>query len=158
MLGGDASLKINQVGIPKDICKVLTKPMVVNSLNYHLAEKLIREEKVNYVQKGEPKISLKFYKPMIDIGNIFHVHLMKGDWVVMNRQPTPNRPSMMGFRAVPQDVKTFKVSLDVTKPLHADFDGDEINCHVPQNHMATTEVKELMAAPFHILSQKMVCQ
>ena len=130
MLGGDASLKINQVGIPKDICKVLTKPMVVNSLNYHLAEKLIREEKVNYVQKGEPKISLKFYKPMIDIGDILHVHLMKGDWVVMNRQPTPNRPSMMGFRAVPQDVKTFKVSLDVTKPLNADFDGDEINCHV----------------------------
>ena len=130
MLGGDASLKINQVGIPKDICKVLTKPMVVNSLNYHLAEKLIREEKVNYVQKGEPKISLKFYKPMIDIGDILHVHLMKGDWVVMNRQPTPNRPSMMGFRVVPQDVKTFKVSLDVTKPLNADFDGDEINCHV----------------------------
>ena len=154
MLGGDASLKINQVGIPKEICKVLTKPMVVNSLNYHLAEKLIREEKVNYVQKGEPKISLKFYKPMIDIGDILHVHLMKGDWVVMNRQPTPNQPSMMGFRVVPQDVKTFKVSLDVTKPLNADFDGDEINCHVPQNHMATTEVKELMAAPFHILSPK----
>ena len=154
MLGGNASLKINQVGIPKDICKVLTKPMVVNSLNYHLAEKPIREEKVNYVQKGEPKISLKFYKPMIDIGDILHVHLMKGDWVVMNRQPTPNRPSMMGFRVVPQDVKTFKVSLDVTKPLNADFDRDEINCHVPQNHMATTEVKELMAAPFHILSPK----
>ena len=154
MLGGNASLKINQVGIPKDICKVLTKPMVVNSLNYHLAKKLIREEKVNYVQKGEPKISLKFYKPMIDIGDILHVHLMKGDWVVMNRQPTPNRPSMMGFRVVPQDVKTFKVSLDVTKPLNADFDRDEINCHVPQNHMATTEVKELMAAPFHTLSPK----
>ena len=33
VLGGDASLKTDQVGIPKDICKVLTKPMVVNSLN-----------------------------------------------------------------------------------------------------------------------------
>ena len=52
MLGGDASLRINQVGIPKDICKILTKPIVVNSLNYDLAEKLIREKKVNYVQKG----------------------------------------------------------------------------------------------------------
>ena len=51
MLGGDASSKINQSGIPKDICKILTKPMVVNSLNYDLAEKLIREEKVNYIQK-----------------------------------------------------------------------------------------------------------
>ena len=41
MLGGNASLKIVQIGIPKDICKVLTKPMVVNSLNYDLAEKFI---------------------------------------------------------------------------------------------------------------------
>ena len=40
VLGGDASLKIDQVGIPKDVCKALIKPMVVNSLNYGLAEKL----------------------------------------------------------------------------------------------------------------------
>ena len=36
--------------------------------------------------------------------------------------------------------------------MNADFDGDEINCHVPQNAIATTEVKVLMATPFHILS------
>ena len=46
-LGGNTSLKIDQVGIPRDICKVLTKPMVVNSLNYGLAEELIREKKLN---------------------------------------------------------------------------------------------------------------
>ena len=128
--------------------------MVVNRLNYDLAEKLIREKKVNYVQKGERKISLKFYKPVFGIGDILHVHFMKGDWVVMNRQPTLHRLSIMGFRVISQDVKTFKVSLAVTKPLNADFDGDEINCHVPQNPMATTEVKELMATPFNILSPK----
>ena len=59
---------------------------------------------------------------------------------------------MMGFPVVPQDAKTFKVSLPVTKPLNADFDGDEINCHVSQNSMATKEVKELMATPLHMLS------
>ena len=62
--------------------------MVLNSLNYNLAEKLIRQKKVNYVQKGERKISLKFHKPVIDIGDMVYVHLMEGDWVVMNRQPT----------------------------------------------------------------------
>ena len=154
VLGGDASLKINQAGIPKDICKALTNPMVVNSLNYDLAEKLIQEKKVNYVQKGERKISLKFHRPAIDIGDILHVHLMKGDWVVMNRQPTLHWTFMMGFRVVPQDFETFKVSLAVTKPLNADFNGHEIHCHIPQNPMATTEVKELMATPFHILSPK----
>ena len=61
---------------------------------------------------------------------------------------------MMRFRVVRQDVKTFKVSFTVTKPLNADSDGDEINCYLPQNPMATTEVKELMATLFHILSTK----
>ena len=79
MLWGNACLKINQIEIPKDICKVLTKTMVVNSLNYDLAEKIIWEIKVNYVQKGEQKIFLKFYRQVIDIGDILHVHLMKGD-------------------------------------------------------------------------------
>ena len=88
MLGGNPSLKNDQIDIPKDICKVLTKPMVVNSLNYDLAEKLIQEKKANYFQKGEQKISLKFQRPVIDIRDIFHAHLMNGDWMVMNRQPT----------------------------------------------------------------------
>ena len=88
MLGGNASLSTDQVRVPKDICNVLTKPMVVNSLNYDLAEKLIQEKKANYFQKGEQKISLKFQRPVIDIRDILHVHLMNGDWMVMNRQPT----------------------------------------------------------------------
>ena len=97
---------------------------------------------------------MKFYKPVIDIGDILHVHLMKVDWVVMNRQSTLHRQSMMGFWVVHKDVKTFKISLAVTKPLNAESDGDEINCHVPENPMATTEVKELMAVPFNKLSPK----
>ena len=149
--GGDMTVKINQVGIPLDICKVLTKPVVVNSLNYDPVEKLIKDEKVNYIHKGEPKMSLKFHKPEIEIADILHVHLMKGDWVVMNRQSTLHRLSMMGFQVVHQDVKTFKASLAIIKPLNADFDGDEINCHVPQNPITTTEVKELI---FHMLSPK----
>ena len=51
VLGGDVFLRNDQVEIPKDICKVLTKLMVVNSLNYGLAKKLIGVKKVNYVQK-----------------------------------------------------------------------------------------------------------
>ena len=75
----------------------------------------------------------------------------------MNRQPTLNRPPMMGFRVVPQDVKTFKVSLTVTNPFNADFDGDEINCHIPQNPMATTEWQQ-QRHPFTYYHQKTVCQ
>ena len=46
------------------------------------------------------------------------------------------------------------MSLAVTKPLNADFDGDEINYHGPQNPIKTREVKELMATPFHTQSPK----
>ena len=45
--------------------------MVVNSLNYNLADKLIREKKLNYIQKDEQKVSLKFHRPVIDIGESF---------------------------------------------------------------------------------------
>ena len=128
--------------------------MVVNVLNYDLVEKFIREKKVNYIQKGEQKIPLKFDRSVIVIADILYVHLMKRNWVVMHRQLTIHRPSMMVFWVVPQNVKTIEVSLAVTKPLNGDFDGDEINCHVPQNPITTTEVKELMAIPFRILSQK----
>ena len=125
--------------------------MMAISLNYNLAEKLIREKKVNHFQKRKRKISLKFHNRKIDIGDIFHVHLMEGDWVVTNRQSTLCRPYMIRFWVVPQDIKRFKISLVVTKPLIPDFDGDEINCHVPEVPMATTEVKELMVQPFNIL-------
>ena len=87
-LRGNASLKIDQAGAPKDICKTLIKPIIVNGLNYNLAEKLMQEEKVNYIQKGERKMYLKFHKPVNNTGDTLHLHLMKRDWVVMNRQPT----------------------------------------------------------------------
>ena len=135
VLGGNSSLKINQVGTPKDICKVVMKSMVINSLNYGLVEKLIREKRVNYVQIVEQKIFLKFHRPVIDIGDILHVHVRKGDWVVINRQPTLHRLSMMEFQVLLEDTNTFNGSLAVTKPLNADFDGDEINCHISQYPM-----------------------
>ena len=148
---GNASLKIDQIGIPKG--KMLTKPMVVNNLNYDSRKTDLRQKGKLY-SKRRTKNLFEVSQTRIDIGYILHMHLMKGDWVVMNRQPTLHRPSMMEFRVLPQDVKIFKISLAVTKPLNADFDGDEINWHIPQNPMATTEVKELTATPLHILSPK----
>ena len=72
----------------------------------------------------------------------------------MNRLPTLHRSSMMGFWVLPQDVKNIQGIDHCNKPLSADFDGDEINCHIPQNPMATTEAKELMVTSFDILSPK----
>ena len=154
VIGGDTSLKVNQVGVPEDVCKVLTKPVRITSLNYEEVTNLVRRGKVSHLQKGNRKISLKFCTPAIDIGDIVHVQLTFGEWVVLNSPPTLHKPSMMGFRVVPQKVKTFKINLSATKPFNADFDGDEVDMHVPQSPIAVAEVKELVATPNHILSLK----
>ena len=155
VIGRDIMLKVDQVGVPLEVCKVLTKLVIITSLTFEVVSKFMKAGKINYLQKGDRKISLKFCtSPEIEIGDVAHVQLMYGDWVVINRQPTLHKPSMMGFRVVPQNVKTFKINLLVTKPFNTDFDGDEVNMHVPQNPMAMAEVSGLVATPNHILSPK----
>ncbi|MGC9310825.1 MAG: DNA-directed RNA polymerase subunit A', partial [Candidatus Aenigmatarchaeota archaeon] len=60
------------------------------------------------------------------------------------------RMSMMGHRARIMDSKTFRVHLCTTTPYNADFDGDEMNLHVPQTEEAVAEIKTLMSVNKHI--------
>ena len=143
VIGGDTSLKVDQVGVPEDVSKVLTKPVRITSLNYEEMTNLVKRGKFNHPQKGNRKISLKFCALTIDIGDVAHVKLTFGDWVVLNRQPTLHKPSMMGFRVVSQKAKPLRLIYSAAKPFNADFDGDEVNMHVPQNPMAIAEVKNL---------------
>jgi len=39
--------------------------------------------------------------------------------------------SIMGHRIKILPYSTFRLNLSVTKPYNADFDGDEMNMHVP---------------------------
>jgi DNA-directed RNA polymerase II subunit RPB1 len=39
-----------------------------------------------------------------------------------------------------------------TKPYNADFDGDEMNLHMPQDQESETELKHLAAVPYQIIS------
>ena len=83
-------------------------------------------------------------------GYIVERHLKDGDWVIFNRQPSLHRMSMMGHRVRIMDGKTFRLHLCVTTPYNADFDGDEMNLHVPQTEEARVELKELMDVNKHI--------
>ena len=47
---------------------------------------------------------------------------------------------------------TFRMNVADTKPYNADFDGDEMNGHMPQNILAETELRHLAAIPYHIVS------
>ena len=69
---------------------------------------------------------------------------MDDDLVVFNRQPTLHKMSMMGHRVKILPWSTFRLNLSVTTPYNADFDGDEMNLHLPQSLEAKAELSELM--------------
>ena len=59
-------------------------------------------------------------------------HINDGDIVLFNRQPSLHKMSIMGHRVRVLDYSTFRLNLSCTTPYNADFDGDEMNIHVPQ--------------------------
>jgi DNA-directed RNA polymerase II subunit RPB1 len=74
--------------------------------------------------------------------------------VIFNRQPSLHKMSLMGHRVKVLPYSTFRLNLSVTTPYNADFDGDEMNMHVPQSYETMAEVKEIMAVPNQIVSPK----
>jgi DNA-directed RNA polymerase subunit A' len=81
-------------------------------------------------------------------------HLCGGDIVIFNRQPSLHRMSMMAHYVRILPYKTFRLHLSVCPPYNADFDGDEMNLHVPQTEEAVTEARILMQVQDQILSPR----
>lgn len=79
----------------------------------------------------------------IEIGDIVYRQLRDGDYVMLNRQPTLHKASMMAMRCKILDIKTLKINLAISKPFNCDFDGDEMNIHVPQSLEARMELQSL---------------
>ena len=81
-------------------------------------------------------------------------HLMTGDYVVFNRQPSLHKMSTMGHRVRVLPFSTFRLNLSVTAPYNADFDGDEMNIHIPQTEEARAEARILMSVNKNICVPK----
>ena len=87
----------------------------------------------------------------LDVGDIVHRHMIDGDGVLFNRQPTLHRMSMMCHIAkIMKQGDTFRMNVADTKPYNADFDGDEMNLHMPQDIQSEAELKNLAAVPYQI--------
>ena len=69
---------------------------------------------------------------MIQVGDIVERHLVDDDVCLFNRQPSLHRMSIMCHRAKIRPWRTFRFNECVCAPYNADFDGDEMNLHVPQ--------------------------
>lgn len=76
---------------------------------------------------------------------IVHRHLLNGDVMLLNRQPTLHRNSIMAHKArILKGEKVFRMHYSNCKSYNADFDGDEMNAHVPQNELGRSEAYNLI--------------
>ena len=164
VISPDATLKINELGIPMKVAMTITFPAVVNSRNKKFLTKLLQNGPdvypgANILEKKGMKsdgISLRYIdrnSQILNEGDILHRHMLNGDPVLFNRQPTLHRMSMMCHRAKVMKVgSTFRMNVADTKPYNADFDGDEMNLHGPQDEESQAELLHLAYVPKQIIS------
>jgi DNA-directed RNA polymerase III subunit RPC1 len=81
-------------------------------------------------------------------------HVVDGDVVLFNRQPSLHRLSIMAHFARVMPGKTFRFNECVCGPYNADFDGDEMNLHVPQTEEARAEALTLMATKHNLITPR----
>ena len=158
----DPNLSIRELGVPLKIAKNITKPVTVNADNKKFLKTLILNGPDNYPgakileKKNGENISLRYIdRASINLqeGDIVHRQMMDGDAVLFNRQPTLHRMSMMCHIVKVLHVgDTFRMNVADTKPYNADFDGDEMNLHMPQDSRSEIELKNLAAIPYQIVS------
>jgi len=157
----DPNISIAELGVPEKIAMNLTRPERVTEFNRERLYKFIQNGPSVFpgaktIRRGVDGriISLRHVNTkdvVLHYGDIVNRHLMDGDIVLFNRQPTLHRMSMMAHKVKVLKYKTFRLNVSVTAPYNADFDGDEMNMHCPQSYEAATELEEIAAVPHQIL-------
>lgn len=165
VISPDPNISINEVGVPEMIAKEVTVPIYVTEWNKEDLKKYIlngpnKHPGANYVIRPDER-KIRVYDETkeaiiekLEPGFIVERHLMNGDVVLFNRQPSLHRMSMMAHEVKVLPHKTFRLNLCVCPPYNADFDGDEMNMHVFQTEESRAEAKSLMRVQEHILSPR----
>jgi len=160
----DPNIKINELGVPYKVATNLTFPEVVNKYNMARIYQYVRNGPFKHpgaksikrlVDQGTTSLMhVDTSTITLNEGDIVNRHLIDGDVVLFNRQPSLHKLSMMAhtIRVMPYD--TFRLNVSVTTPYNADFDGDEMNMHVPQSLQTSCELKYIAAVPNQIISPR----
>ena len=162
VISPDPNLQVDELGVPLSIAMNLTFPEVVTEFNIEKLKKLVANGPQKYPGAKMIKsndgtiIDLRFCKNTTDEhlekGYIVERHMQNGDYVIFNRQPSLHKMSMMGHRVHILPYSTFRLNLSVTTPYNADFDGDEMNMHLPQSLESKSEIMNIMHVPKQIVS------
>ena len=166
VISPDPNLDLSEVGVPESVATKLTIPEVVTEWNIERLKKLVINGPIkfpgaNYIVRPDGvKIRLDFVEDRetiannIEIGYLIERHLSDGDIVMFNRQPSLHQMSIMAHYVKVLPGKTFRLHPSVCPPYNADFDGDEMNLHVPQSEEARAEAILLMRVQDQLISPR----
>jgi DNA-directed RNA polymerase subunit A' len=166
VISPDPNLDVSEVGVPLTIANKLSVPEKVTHWNIQEMQQLVNNGPDKYpgalyiVRPDGKRVRLEFVldrdkvAEAVEPGFIVERHIRDGDIVIFNRQPSLHRMSIMAHYVKVLPYKTFRLHLCVCPPYNADFDGDEMNLHVPQSEEAQTEARILMQVQDHILSPR----
>jgi DNA-directed RNA polymerase beta' subunit len=132
IIGGGIRLKNDELGVPRDIAEIESKPVFVGPWNIEEVQELVSNRKANYVIRITDGVEVKSNLTQradkgagfqLKWGDVVGRHLQNGDIVLFNRQPTLRIESMMAFRVKIVEGLSFMLGLAWTKSFNADFDG-----------------------------------
>ena len=162
----DPYISLDQLGVPIEVAMNLTFRETVNRYNMEEMKKIVingpdmwpgakevckREDGKTYTLKYGNRE--KIAEDLVE-GDVINRHLRDDDYVLFNRQPSLHKMSMMCHRVKVMPFKTFRLNVLVTSPYNADFDGDEMNLHMPQSIQTMSELKDFASVPYHIIGPK----
>ncbi|KUL85806.1 hypothetical protein ZTR_07379 [Talaromyces verruculosus] len=168
VISPDPNLRIDEVAVPELVAKNMTYPEIVTRYNLEYLQKLVRNginkwpgaKKVIKKDSGLT-ISLKHSARSLDsiskqlqIGDLVERHLVDGDIALYNRQPSLHKLSILSHFVKVRPYRTFRMNECVCNPYNADFDGDEMNLHIPQTEEARSEAMELMGVKNNLVTPK----
>jgi len=156
VISPDPNLCVDQVGVPLRVARTMTYPervsrfnieklreLVRNGPDVHPGANLIRMRDGSFVKSlafGDRSVAARNLR----FGDIVERRMEDDDIVLFNRQPSLHKVSIMAHRVKVMEWKTFRFNTCVCAPYNADFDGDEMNMHLPQTEEARTEAALLM--------------
>jgi DNA-directed RNA polymerase subunit A' len=170
VISPDPNLSVSQVGVPRAVANEMTIPVRVTIHNIEELKQIVRNGPArpdvnapcgaNYVIRPDNRKlrladgNLDTVADLIEPGYTVERQLRDGDVVLFNRQPSLHRMSIMAHRVKVMEGRTFRLNPAVCPPYNADFDGDEMNMHVPQTEEARAEATILLSVHENILSPR----
>jgi len=165
VISPDPKIDFNEVGVPYVVAIELTIPERVTEWNLKWVKKFVENGPGNYpganyiiLPDGKKKKITDDSKAQIleeiKPGYVVERHIIDGDVCVFNRQPSLHRMSIMCHKVKVMPGRSFRLNPNVCTPYNADFDGDEMNLHIPQTEESRAEAEILMQVQSHIITPK----